>query len=460
MKYPINRMAAATLVVSSSAFLASCQVTAAQNEPLSPVTKIEPISTTVVRSKGTLPRALWVWDATVITNPKQQSDLFYFCAKKGISVVYLSVGDIFSPTQRETSDPKHVTAPMLGKFLGAAHAKKLQVEALDGDPTFTLVAKHAEALTRLQKALDYNKAAAANEKLDGFQWDTEPYILAEFKESPESQRSVLKQYLDSAAEMRDAVKASPSLRLGYAIPSFFDDQERSLEWNGTTKPAAFHLMDILNTLPSSYVAIMAYRDKAPGPNGTIEISRGEADYATKSAPKVKVWIGQETLDVTGDPPSITFYQEGENALEQALGQIQVAYKDQPSVAGLAIHHWASYRVMKPGDPIAPVKVAAPVTEPLTVLTPKADEAVERRMEMTGTAKPGGDGVKVAVSVRPQGDIWYPQGDVPVAEDGTWSVTCRFGNENTPAGRSFEARAQLLKADGSAITEQIVKVTTR
>lgn len=469
MKSPINRFLPATIVLSSAAWLLpSCQVTAAPNQPPSPPVKsptaaaqTAPVTVSMTNQvKGALPRALWVWDATVITDSKHGQDLFDFCAKKGISVIYLSVGDIFSPTQREASDPKHITAPKLAQFLKAAHAQKLEVEALDGDPSFALQPKHAATLQRLEKALDYNQTAASDEKLDGFQWDTEPYILDEFKAGGASQQSVLIQYLNSAAQMRDAVKKRPSLRLGYAIPSFFDDAARTISWRGVSKPAGFHLMDILNTLPAGYVAIMAYRDRALGTNGTVEISKAEVDYATQHAPKVKVWIGQETLDVTGDPPSITFYQEGENALEQALGQIQTAYKDKPVVAGLSIHHWASYRIMKPGDPVAAVAPTAPITEPLTLLTPVADATVERRMQATGTAKTGGEGVKVEVAVRPQGDIWYPQGEVPISDDGTWTLICRFGNDLTPAGRVFEVRAQLKKADGSVVTEQIHKVKTK
>jgi len=69
-------------------------------------------------------------------------------------------------------------------------------------------------------------------------------------------------------------------------------------------------------LPSGYIAIMAYRDKALGPNSTVEISRGELDYGRKNALHVKVWLGQETADVKGDPPSITFWQEGQSALNE------------------------------------------------------------------------------------------------------------------------------------------------
>lgn len=456
----LQAVSTALLATAASWLLASCQVTAAQNDPAAPVTQVQPASLSIVtRSKGTLPRALWVWDATAITNPKQGKDLFDFCAAKGISVIYLSMGDIFAPKQREDGDSKHVTAPVLGKFLLEAHTKKIQVEALDGDSAFALEPHHAEALARLRKALEYNKAAAPSEKLDGFQWDTEPYTLPDFKD-PAKQKDILKQYLDGAAELCAAVDKNPSLRLGFAIPAFFDDAERTLEWNGTGKPAAFHLMDQLNALPSSYVVLMAYRDKALGPNGTVEISRDEVEYAGKNDPRVKVWIGQETMDVTGDPPSITFFQEGENSLEQALGQIETAFKKQPALAGFAIHHWASYRTLKPGDPVAEVKPLGPITDPLTILAPKTGDAVPRRMEVTGTAKPGGPGVKVKLAVRPEGDIWYDQGETDISEEGTWTVVCRFGNENTPADRGFEVRAQLLDAAGKVLTEQISKVKTK
>jgi hypothetical protein len=308
----------------------------------------------------------------------------------------------------------------------------------------------------MKKAIEYNRAAAPEERLDGFQWDTEPYILPEYRKDAESKTAVLKQYLDSASELRDAVNASRvPLRIGYAIPAFFDGEPQAVEWKGVSKPVAFHLMDILNTMPSAYVAIMAYRDKALGSNGTIEISRGEIEYAAKTTPKVKVWIGQETLDVTGDPPSITFWQEGETVMEYALAQIEDAYKGNPVVGGFSIHHWVSYTNLKPGDPILePV-----ITEALTILTPKANASVARNTSVEGTARLA-DGKKVIVSVRPDGDVWYPQPETSVAEDGRWGVSCRFGNDQTPAGRIFDVRAQLLKDDGTVVTEQIVRVKTQ
>ena len=410
----------------------------------------------VAAPKAEMPRALWVWDATTITDAEQQKSLFEFCAQKNISVIYQSVGDVFSAKQRAADDPKHVTAPVLAAFVRAAHARNLQVEALDGDSEFALTAHHAEALGILRKSLAYNAAAASGDRLDGFQWDTEPYTLPAFNAGPQAQRALFEQYLDSMTQMRDAVAQTPNLRLSICIPWFFDGAETAIGWNGATKAPAFHLLDLLASLPSGELVLMAYRDKALGPNGTIEISRGEIEYAAKNAPDVKVWIGQETLDVTGDPPSITFFQEGETALEDALAKIQTAYSETPSFGGAAIHHWESYRAIKPGEPVAKV---APVTK-LTVLAPVQSARVQRETFVTGAAPVGGKGVKVAVAVKPQGDAWYDQGESAVEADGSWSVRALFGGENTPDGAKFEARVRLLAQDGSVVEELTVEDLAR
>ena len=459
MKFPTYFLRPALLVAASATWLLpSCAAQVAQNEP---ATQAKPTTSGALAQPiaVALPRALWVWDATVITKPEQRKSLFEFCAQKKISVIYVSVGDIFSPRGREVSDPKHVTAPMLADFLRAAHAANLQVEALDGDPSFALREHHAEALARLQKALDYNQAATPDARLDGFQWDTEPYGLAEFKEGPEKQRAILTQYLDSAQQMRDAVQKTPNLRLTYCIPWFFDGPERALEWNGVTKEPAFHLIDLLKTLPSSELVLMSYRDKPEGSNGSIAISRGEIEYASKNAPHMKVWVGQETLDVKGDPPSITFWQEGESALDDAARQIQEAFQNQPSFGGVAIHHWASYRILKPGEPITAATSPAP-SDVLKLISPAANGAVKRETLVSGVAPVGGKGVKVSVAVKPQGDTWYEQGESALEADGSWSVDARFGGKNTPAGRKFDVRVRLLAADGSVVEEVTLNNLTR
>ncbi|RYG68660.1 hypothetical protein EON80_11205, partial [bacterium] len=119
MRLQLNSIMTKGMATSSFALvLASCSTTTAQNVgqegAIVRETQVKANLGSVKKVGVKLPRALWVWDATVITNPKQQKDLFDFCAVKGISVVYASVGDVFQPTKREDTDPKHVTAARPG----------------------------------------------------------------------------------------------------------------------------------------------------------------------------------------------------------------------------------------------------------------------------------------------------------------------------------------------------------
>ena len=295
-------------------------------------------------------RALWVWDAGVIVEAGPQSTLMAFCKQHDIALLYVSTARVFGEAGQAKKPP--ISRAQLGAFVRRAHAQGIKVHGLDGDPGFARRDKHALALARLERALDYNAMAPPEERLDGWQWDTEPYLLPDFK-TPAGRRQILVEFLDSAQQMRDAIEkhdavqppVAHSFALGYAIPFWLDNRENAVSWNGADKAATFHLMDILNALPASYIAIMAYRDRAEGPNGSIALTEGEARYATQKAPRVRVWIGQETLDVKGDPPSITFWQEGASELEKAIAQIGSHYAATPAVAGVAIHHWESYRLL-------------------------------------------------------------------------------------------------------------------
>jgi hypothetical protein len=386
-----------------------------------------------------------VWDARAFIDAGVQQNLLSFCRRQGINTIFISTGSALIEAKRAPQMRVQVPKKSFGSFIKAAHAAGLQIQALDGDPVFALKENHATVLGRLQLALDYNKTAPADEKLDGFQWDTEPFLMPQWKASEAAQPDIMRQYLDSCREMAEAVRASGQrFSLGYAIPAWWDSANRAVNWDGATKVPAFHLIDILNRAPGSYVALMSYRDKALGDNGTVAISQGEIDYAAKSAPNVGVWVGQETLDVKGDPPSITFYQEGNAALETALSQISETLKDTPTVKGVAIHHWVSYADLVSRDVFS-------------IDTPAVDAEVSQEVALQGVIKTPAAGQKIQLSVKPDGDIWYAQREVPVAADGKWNGTARLGNEATPAGKGFMLRAELKDANGATVAERQIHV---
>jgi hypothetical protein len=399
-------------------------------------------------------RALWVWDASVITQSTPRDSLLNFCKAHGISTIYLHLGDFLGEKKRAEGDPKHVTAGALSTFLETAHAKNLRVEALDGDPSFSRAAQHEAGLNRLRAALKYNhEATTASRRLDGFQWDVEPYVLAEFKNET-THDAVLTEYLDFVKSSRDLVlaeKPSTPFALGFAVPFWMDTDKQSILWNGEKRPATFHVLELLSQTPNAYITIMAYRDKA---DGTISAVRDEVEYAAKNTPIVKIRVGQETGAVKNDPTSITFYEEGEGALEDALAKINDAYATSPVYGGVDIHHWVSYEDLIKRLP----RVAtAPSEVELVVTAPQEGEAGDAKINVAGRAPAGSI---VQLSVKPDGDIWYEGARATVGANGVWTASARIGNEKTPAGRGFTLRVQLLSAEGGVLAEKLVRVSRR
>lgn len=430
-------------------------------------TLISTASCSLIYSYPSPTRALWVWDAEVIRDYTKQDEFFTFCAQKNIRLIYQDVGDAFMD---EASEGKKVSVKTeaLAKFIFQAHKKGIKVHALDGDAPWAYAENHQIPLKRLQRALEFNKAVQPGERLDGFQFDIEPYLLKEFKAKGAKWQNILVQYLSLASQIQEKVKASlPSFELGFAIPFWWDVQDTSVSqvtWKGVKKPVAYHLIDILDALPQAYVAIMAYRDFASGPDGSIRHSSDEMKYVKEHAQHVKVFIGQETGDVPPpEPPKITFWQEGEAALARAETKLKDAFKDYTCFAGVAIHHYDSYRQLKAGEAVTSVTPTEEQAKPppkgkkeqpqkpkkFALLSPKRGDTVDRFTTVSGTGPPG---YKVTLSVYPYGDIWYPQqGEAVISADGTWELPCIIGNASTPKDYRFKIRAFLKDEQGKEIS---------
>lgn len=287
-------------------------------------------------------RSLWVWDAGVITDRADQQELLDFIQAHQISELFLDLGDFDDAEKRPETHRKHVTAKALGSFLERFHAAGIKVQALGGDPHFALRERHQDALDQMKAVLDYNAGTSAKRRLDGFQWDVEPYILAGFK--TDQHHSILVQYLEFVNASAVMVKKSAhptQFNLGFAVPFWFDKAEQGVTWKDKKQPVVFSVMDILSMLPRSYIAIMAYRDHATGSNGSIGVSQAEIDYAVAHDSNTGIWVGVETGDV--QPASITFFGKPNEDLENSLREINAAFHAIPNYCGVAIHHWESYR---------------------------------------------------------------------------------------------------------------------
>lgn len=430
----------------------------AETTPKEPETTIIPVEPTPTERKTSIVpvkpssvlRALWVWDAGVITDGAGRERFFEFCNSKKIGMIYLEVGSAMGAGGAKVP----VSDEALAMFVGDAHARGMEVHALDGDANWAYRQNHSIPLNRLQRALDFNLSVGADERLDGFQFDIEPYVLPEFK--TDEWRDVLVEYLNLVSQMRDKVKeSSPNFGLGFAIPFWWDVENTEVsevDWQGVSKPVAYHLADVLNGLRGGYIAIMDYRDFTGGPDGSIRHASDEIEYVNKNAPDVTVFIGQETGDVK-ETPKITFWQEGEDALEAAISELMSAFNRYSCFGGIAIHHYDSYRQLsgEVAPPIPPVSEEVISREKKFVITsPKKNDSVAMSTIVSGIASGAKEGWTVEVSVFPYGDIWYLQGQVAVSDDGTWILPCHFGNRGTPKGYKFKIRAVLIDAQGNEV----------
>jgi len=392
------------------------------------------------RSARAVAKALWIWDARVITEEAEGDTFLTFCRERNIGLVFVEVGSVF--VQPSLAARKVRVAPdELAQFASAVHAAGMKLHALDGDASWSRTDNHQTAVARLERALAFNQERrTAGERLDGFQFDVEPHALKGIRVGSEEWTEVLGQYLDLAQKLAHEVREeAPSFELGFAVP-FWWDQENSknsqVNWKGAVAPAAHHLIKALGSLEAAYIAIMAYRDQTGGPDGSIAHSENELSYADEHAPGVRIYIGQETADVAGEPAKITFWQEGEEALDKAVAELEGALRSHKTFAGVAIHHYDAYRQLAQRAEQAQPKPTFAIT------TPSEGDRVGRFTTVYGTASPTDAGKTVRVSVLPEGDIWYDQGSAKVAANGKWQVDCHIGSATTPSGYKFTIKADM------------------
>lgn len=193
------------------------------------------------------------------------------------------------------------------------------------------------AVDEFEKVLDYNLAVPESARFDGINVDIEPYILSDWK-LPDSGGLPNRwlEILDTLIDRRDA-SGLPTL-VGPAIPRWLDSSAccTSITWNGQTKPLSDHIQDM-----TDYISIMDYRDSAEGGAGIIAQAQHEIDYANQIGKPDSVVIGIETKDLsgTGDPETVTFFEEGRTYLEGELDKTYAAFQDDASFGGTAMHHY-------------------------------------------------------------------------------------------------------------------------
>ncbi len=277
-------------------------------------------------------RAIWTWEAesyAMVEDTATTRDATAFLGGHGINIVYL-YADAYQGRNLLVDDPDAYR-----RQIRRIHRRGMKAYALLGSAylhTERYIRPHyrPQATAMLARVLDYNASAAPNERFDGINLDIEPHLLPDWSEKREV---LLEQFLDlSQAFMRMKHASGQSLPIGPAIPFWFDGI--NLHWNGNTKPASEHFIDLYD-----YAAVMDYRNRVEGRDGMIEHVRSELDYARRRGKQVVIGVEVSPNELT----KVTFDGKSRAEFEQALSQTAAAYRDNAAFAGFAIHHYRSYR---------------------------------------------------------------------------------------------------------------------
>jgi len=270
------------------------------------------------------PRAMWVWDAKVIEDDEATEALLDFCDAKTIDLLFISAYNV-----------KGAMKPVYSAFNAKAHDRGISVHAVAGDPRWGMNRYHDRAMEWAMGVVNFNMTVWGNERFDGLHSNVEPYLYKNAWE--EDKYKCLREYLDMNEMIMGLVDTfENSLEFFADIPFWFDDDpEMEVKWKERRAPASYHLLDTIDS-----VVIMDYRNFAVGENGSIRLARKELDYAAELGKKV--YIGQETKKDL-QPPYITFSGKTTEYMEGEIKKLVNAYIEHPGFAGIAIHHYVSYK---------------------------------------------------------------------------------------------------------------------
>lgn len=254
--------------------------------------------------RGGAPRALYVWHGA-------SADTFRFATRKGIRLVYLNASPGFSAGRSVTD------AARLARSAG------LSVYALAGAPSW------AREPAKVSRWVDEVVRSAL---FDGMLVDIEPYVDDAWDDDlPGGGRSTLiGSYLKG---LRRGRRRARDLSLTAVVPFWFDGDKYTYRGRSLVSAVA-RATDGIN--------VLAYRDHAEGRDGIIDHALDEVALGTRL--DVPVWISVQTARDELD--KLTYFEEGEAALERDLRILEATLSPWSGFAGIALHHYDAYRDLR------------------------------------------------------------------------------------------------------------------
>jgi hypothetical protein len=288
--------------------------------------------------------AVYEWKTTEDLSPTLVQQRLRFLRANGFHTVYLEIGNYLEAAELEDEGLLRGIRRQMQRFVATATGYGLSVQALGGGPDWFGDDRRYLGQLLVELVGSYNTKVAHNERLKGVHLDLEPYTLPGWLDEDNVEANLV-EYLTTIQWIVGTYRseldrpANRGLQLGFAIPFWLDgrgDAPGPVEFGEETKPAAYHLIDLISDLRGAYLVVMAYRDFTRTSDGSIAHARDEFRYAAGIGARSGLIVGQQYGPAAPEEQHITFHGQPRWVFRRAAAEIAVAFRRYPQFRGLAV----------------------------------------------------------------------------------------------------------------------------
>ncbi|MFB9276177.1 copper amine oxidase N-terminal domain-containing protein [Cohnella cellulosilytica] len=268
------------------------------------------VVTTPPISKGT-----WVWDSRVIED--DQDRLISFASDQDVNALYLHIDRDIAPKA-------------YADFIRGANERHIATEALAGRPDWALEKNRDQIGAFIAWTLQYNASVGPEERFEGLHFDIEPYLLPEWDTS---RKKILEEWIHNLRFIKQAAEGS-GLKITLDVPYWLHD----VKVPDTEYSFSAWLLEKFDCL-----VIMDYRNHASGKNGIVD--NAQAMLREASALGKSLIVAVETAR-SREGERVSFYSKSADFMEQELLTAHRELTRYAGYAGMAIHDYRSWVVMR------------------------------------------------------------------------------------------------------------------
>lgn len=268
-----------------------------------------------------VPVAVWTY-LDLATSSTERSAFFQFATKQPIREVYLEASGLIARSRGPLAD-----------LLQEAWDHGIPVSLVLGRAAWVQPERFEEALAQVREVRDFAQSlrAAGRVMPRSLHLDVEPHTLPAWGHDWSRLGS---QYLDLLAKVKQEL--GTYLPLAIAIPVWWD--KRMITRQGRVLPLSRWAIE-----QADQTILMDYRNRP-----SAILSSAEAELASAEAINRQVVIGL-AVHCSSDPEnaSISFCQKGNEALIQAMREVETRMQRRQGYGGLAVFSYEDWRVLKP-----------------------------------------------------------------------------------------------------------------